>query len=151
MVVIDTDVILLAFAYHDDPRQSVNARFLRQVQISQPAITIYTLMETLGQLSFNLAPEKLDAWRFWLVDAYQLMVIWPAGSDTLMSNISFRQEILERPLMRMRKYRAAFMDALIMDLAERLPDSQAFVTWNARHFKGKMTMPVLTPQAYLEQ
>lgn len=53
MVVIDTDVLLLAFAFQADKRQASNTRFLTRVRPAQPAITIYNLMELLGQLSFN--------------------------------------------------------------------------------------------------
>ena len=43
----------------------------------------------------------------------------------------------------------AFMDALILNLAERTPDVDAFITWNARHFKGKSSLRVLTPEEYV--
>ena len=42
------------------------------------------------------------------------------------------------------------MDALILGLAECAPEADAFITWNARHFKGKSSLKVLTPQEYLE-
>lgn len=49
MVAIDTDVMLLAFAYHQDKRQKINDQFLNVVQSIEPASTIYNLMELLGQ------------------------------------------------------------------------------------------------------
>ena len=81
MVVIDTDVILLAFAFQNDRRQAVNTAFLDQAHQADPAITVYNLMELLGQLSFNLSPAKLEAWQSWLIEAYQLTVIWPVEPD----------------------------------------------------------------------
>jgi predicted nucleic acid-binding protein len=69
MVVIDTDVLLLAFAFQRDPRQADNSAFLDQVQTAVPAITVYTLMELLGKLSFNLSAERLEQWPLWLTDA----------------------------------------------------------------------------------
>jgi len=45
----------------------------------------------------------------------------------------------------------AFMDALVLSLAERTPGVEQFVTWNARHFKAKSTLPALTPDEYLAQ
>ena len=44
MVVIDTDILMLAFAFQNDPRQADNALFLTQVRPAQPAITTYNLM-----------------------------------------------------------------------------------------------------------
>lgn len=150
MVVIDTDVLLLAFAFQSDKRQSANTAFLKQVQAADPAITVYNLMELLGQLSFNLSPARLDAWQTWLVEAYQLTVIWPADLDD-MTALSFRAEIFERPFARMRSHRMAFMDALVLNLAERTPGVEQFVTWNARHFKAKSSLQALTPEEYLAQ
>jgi predicted nucleic-acid-binding protein len=150
MVILDTDVLLLAFAFQRDSRQPVNTAFLEQVQAKNPAITIYSLMEILGQLSFNLSAERLSAWQSWLVDAYGLTIIWPVDPQDAAASFSFRAEIFERPFERMLAHRAAFMDALILGLAERAPEAEAFVTWNARHFKSKSALKVLTPQEYLE-
>ncbi len=51
----------------------------------------------------------------------------------------------------MRTQHASFMDTLILNLAERTPNVETFVTWNARHFTGKSSLKVLTPQEYLTQ
>ncbi len=151
MVLIDSDVLLLAFTFQRDPRQPANAAFLARSQQMNLAITVYNLLEILGKLSFNLSPARLDDWQSWLVDAYHVIVIWPqtaAGQD---ANVFFRNEIFDRPLAKFRAHRMAFMDALILDLAERTSDVECFVTWNARHFKDKTSLPVATPSEYLTQ
>jgi hypothetical protein len=43
----------------------------------------------------------------------------------------------------------AFMDALVLSLAERTPGVEQFVTWNARH--SKSTRLALTPEEYPAQ
>ncbi len=48
MVVIDTDVMLLEFAYHRDVRQALNKDFWSRVMNVEPATTLYNLMEFLG-------------------------------------------------------------------------------------------------------
>lgn len=151
MVIIDSDVLLLAFAFQSDKRHAVNEAFLDAVQTAQPATTIYNVMEVLGQLSFNLSPEKLEKWESWLVNAYQLTVIWSVAPDEKVVASTFRDEIYERPFAKMREHRMAFMDALILGLAERTPDAECFVTWNAKHFKGKSSLPVMTPEEYLNR
>lgn len=150
MVAIDTDVLLLAFAFQNDKRQAANTAFLQRVQTAEPAITVYNLMEILGQMSFNLSPARLDVWQSWLIEAYQLTVIWPAEVH-LMSTISFRAEIFDQPFAKMRARRMSFMDALVLNLAERTPGVESFVTWNAHHFKSKSALTVLTPEEYLNQ
>ena len=66
MVTIDTDVLTLAYAFRRDSRQAANAQFLTVVQADGPATTIYTVMELLGKLSFNLSGERLAQWPSWL-------------------------------------------------------------------------------------
>lgn len=151
MVIIDSDVLLLAFAFQNDRRQAVNVAFLDAVQSADPAITIYNLMEVLGQLSFNLSSERLRQWQSWLVDAYQLTIIWPVDPAESQAAASFREELFERPFQKMREQCMAFMDALVLNLAERTPDAKCLVTWNAKHFKGKSPLSVLTPEEYLAQ
>ena len=149
MVVIDSDVLLLAFAYPNDDRQKVNQKFLEIVQTAQPATTIYNVMETLGQLSFNLSPEQLDGWQDWLVNAYNLTIIWDIDSKQKIDPETWREIIYERPFQKMQTVRMAFMDALILSAAEHAPDVEYFVTWNAKHFKGKTSLTVLTSEEYL--
>ncbi len=151
MVAIDTDVLLLEFAFQNDARQTVNAAFLKQVRDAEPAITIYNLMELLGQLSFNLTPSKLDDWRIWLLEVYRLNVISPVDMDDANAMIRFMPEIFEQPYAKMRTHRMGFLDALALNLAERTLNVSSFVTWNARHFKGKSSLEVLTPREYLER
>ncbi len=149
MVVIDSDVLLLAFAYPNDDRQKANQKFLEVVQTAQPATTIYNVMETLGQLSYNLSAEQLDGWQDWLANAYNLTIIWDTDSKEKVDPETWREIIYERPFQKMQTVRMAFMDALILSSAEHTPDVEYFVTWNAKHFKGKTTLTVLSPEEYL--
>lgn len=149
MVVIDSDVLLLAFAYPNDDRQKANQKFLEVVQTAQPATTIYNVMETLGQLSYNLSAEQLDGWRDWLANAYNLTIIWDTDSKEKVEPETWREIIYERPFEKMQTVRMAFMDALILSAAEHAPNVEFFVTWNAKHFKGKTSLKVLTPEEYL--
>ncbi len=149
MVIIDSDVFLIAFAFHRDSRYETNARFLEIVQDHKPAITVYNLMEILGQLSFNLSPERLAQWRLWLQAAYGLTILWPKsgqGDDS----VFFRGEIYEQPLIRMQTLRMAFLDSLVLNLVERAPEVKSFVTWNAKHFRDKSSLTVFTPAEYLQ-
>ena len=86
-----------------------------------------------------------------MVDAYQLTVIWPVDPSDPVASSFFRAEIFERPLAKMRAHRMAFMDSLVLNLAERSPDVDYFITWNARHFKGKSSLRVLTPEEYINR
>ena len=106
-------------------------------------------METLGQLSFNLSPEQLDGWQDWLVNAYNLTIIWDTDAKEQVDPENWREMLYERPFQKMKTVRMAFMDALILLSAEHVADVECFVTWNAKHFKGKTGLTVLTPEEYL--
>lgn len=149
MVVIDSDVLVLAFSYPNDDRQKANQKFLEVIQTAQPATTIYNVMEVLGQLSFNLSAEYLADWQNWFINAYNLNVIWDTNSKEQVDSETWREIIYERPFQKMQTVRMAFMDALILSTAEHTPDVEYFVTWNAKHFKDKTTLTVLTPEEYL--
>ena len=149
MVVIDTDVLLLAFAYHRDHRQAANSRFLEWVHPRDPVITIYNLMELLGHLSFNLSAQQFWRWPEWLLNAYGLSVAWPESQGQ--GDSTFLEELLyQRPAGRMAGAGVPFMDGLILDLAEQVPRAEALVTWNVRHFRGKGRLPVYTPEEWVE-
>lgn len=147
MVGIDTDVLLLSFQFHRDARQPINTRFLARVRGENPAVAIYTVIELLGQLSFNLSPDQLARWPDWLQKEYALFLVYPEFAAESVEQF-FQQELVDRPFQRMAQ-RMPYQDALILGLIERVPAIDAFVTWNARHFQRKTNLPVLTPAEYL--
>ena len=149
MVALDTDVLLLAFAFHRDERQANNSHCLALAQEHEPVVAIYSVMELLGQLSFNLSQERLRQWPSWLQDRYRLTILYPP-LDGLDATTFFAAEFIERPLHKMQQ-RMPFLDALILNLVEDAPDLEAFVTWNARHFAGKIAAPVLTPIQFIDR
>jgi hypothetical protein len=151
MVIIGSDVLLLAYTFPDDKRHNINQVFLEAIQTARPATTIYNVMEVLGQLSFNLSPAKLTQWQNRLVEAHNPTVVWGVDPTESIQAESWHDELYEKPFVKMRENRMAYMDAMILSLAERTPNVEIFVTWNAKHFKGKSSLPVLTPQEYLER
>lgn len=149
MVIVDTDVLLLAFAFHRDERQEINQQFFRMLQYAEPATTIYNLMEFIGQMSFNLAPSRLTQWRTWLVDEFNLTILFPEARRDQTADSFYRTEIFEQAFVKISREKMAYQDALILDLAERTLNVEFFVTWNAKHFKNKSSLAVVTPAEYL--
>ena len=145
MIVIDSDVLLLAFAFSRDERQPVNRQFLSMT--TPRGATIYTVMEVLGKLSFNFSPSHLQQWPAWLQDTYRLNILYPlVDGQEAMSCL--RREFVESPLQSMTQ-RISYLDALILQLVAATPGVEMFVTWNARHFAGKSPVRVMTPSEVL--
>ncbi len=90
-------------------------------------------------------------WQDWLVNVHNLTVIWGVEPDAFIADETWRDELYEKPFVKMRESKMAYMDAMILSLAERAPHVNFFVTWNAKHFKGKSSLKVLTPSEYLER
>ncbi len=75
-------------------------------------------------------------------------MLWPDPGQAE-AVVFFQREVYELPLARMQVHRMAFLDTLILNLAERTANAEAFVTWNARHFREKSALTVFTPAEYL--
>jgi hypothetical protein len=148
MVILDTDIFILEFRFQRDHRYSINKQFLSTIKATGGAITIYSAMEFLGKMSFNVNPNRLMNWRSWLQDAYNLTIIWPDAGDIDADSFIY-SFLFNRPFERMCRTPIAFVDSLILDLVEQVEEAQAFITWNAKHFMGKTFLAVKTPQEYL--
>jgi hypothetical protein len=148
VVIIDTDVLLIEFRFQRDKKYPVNNQFLSIVKTAGGAITVCTLMEFLGNMSFNVDASKLVKWQSWLRDAYNLAIRLPEAPYSNANDI-IHSLFYENPFQRICRSPIAFMDALILDLAEQVKDGEAFVTWNAKHFAGKTSLAVHTPEEYL--
>jgi hypothetical protein len=148
MVIIDSDVFLIAYCFPRDVRADITMHFLAVAEDAEPGLVIYNLMEILGILSFSLSPARLASWPDWLKARHRLAILWPEVDNTG-AQAFFEQMIYHLPLARMQAHRMPFVDALVIEVVERTPNVQAFVTWNARHFKGKTRLTVLTPAEYL--
>ena len=148
MVILDTDIFILEFRFQRDHRYSINKQFLSTMKAIAGAITIYSVMEFLGKMSFNVNPDRLVNWRSWLQDTYNLTIIWPEVGD-IDADSFIRSFLINRPFERMCRTPIAFVDSLILDLVEQVEETQVFITWNAKHFMGKTFLAVKTPQEYL--
>ena len=148
MVIVDTDIFILEFRFQREPLHSINKQFLSSIKATGGGITIYSVMEFLGKMSFNMNPDKLVNWRSWLQDANNLTVIWPRVRN-IDGDSFIRSLLFDRPFGRMCHTPIAFVDSLILDLAEQVEEAQVFITWNAKHFMGKTSLAVKTPQEYL--
>jgi len=148
VVIIDTDILLIEFRFQRDKKYPINKQFLSSIRATGGATTVYTLMEFLGNMSFNMDPSELTKWRGWLRDAYNLVIIWPEVQG-LDANNFLHSLIYEHPFERMRRKPIPFVDALILDLAEQVEETEALVTWNTKHFEGNTSLTIKTPKEFL--
>jgi len=148
MILLDADILLLDIRYPRDARFSTNERLLQVLQARGliRGITVYALLEVIGVLSFNLSTDQIRQLYFLLPGRYGLQIV-PALSDT--------QEIptftLSIILTQIEK-KMAVGDALqALSIQHLTPQATCLLSWNARHFHQKLSVPALTPEEWLVQ
>jgi hypothetical protein len=108
--------------------------------------SILNVLEVCGILSFNLSAPSLTELYVHFARRYRLHVVPGAGYDTRLPDPTAR-EVLAKMQQGM-----ALKDAEIAVAVDRHAASlSAFLSWNARHFAGKLAVPALTPQQWLRQ
>jgi len=146
LTVIDTSVFVIDLRYKRDRNFAANRAFLERVaQERSGATSIFNLLEVCGILSFNLNEKQLRELFFYFPEHYQVDVLPHASLDSLMP--AFKTADLFDVIAR----KAGFGDALIIGAIEKhLPGAACFVSWNARHFKRRLSIPSQTPAEFLK-
>lgn len=145
-VFLDTDIFVLDLRYPADRHFRYNRRLLDALQGGGVAgvTSIYNILELCGILSFNLAPEELAGLYAGLSDRYSVRVLFPPGGD---ESICFSVTSVFSQIAK----KMSLGDALIADLIESDEESRfaLFLSWNAKHFAGKLAVEAMTPQQFL--
>lgn len=146
MIFVDTNVFVVALRYPRDQHAAVNARFLNALRESGDGVTsVVNVLETCGVLSFNLSPRQLHSLYAYFDRRFAVRVVaGPAGSPLVTAGTEEILGYLGRKL--------SFGDALVAYAVEAwAAEATAFVSWDARHFTGKISPPVLTPAEFLDK
>jgi len=147
MVFVDSNVFVIDLRYRRDRHQRTNRRFLRRVaERGDGAIALVNLLEVAGILSFNLNRSQLREMLVHFPKRYGVRVLPTLGEDQGLSPVTATGlvEIIER--------RCSLGDALVIEQLERIaPPGSTFVTWDSRHFDGRLELPVVDPRAFLRE
>lgn len=146
-VFIDTDVFVRNLRYRDDKNTIENDRFLDLVKDKELLgfTSIYNLLELCGILSFNLSPKSLLHLYGGFKEKFQLRQILFGGfsDENLIVNIN---TVFAQLLKKM-----SFGDALIAGCVEYHGDLiEGFVSWNVKHYAGKLSVDAYTPATLLK-
>lgn len=147
MIFVDSNLFVIDLRYRTDPNYRSNRRALDTLQREGTGITgLVNLLEVCGVLSFNLSVEALHALYFHFPRRYGVAVVPAAGYEARLPGAT-AGELLTRMEKRM-----ALKDAEIALVVEQQAASvTAFLSWNAKHFGGKLPVPALTPSAWLRR
>jgi predicted nucleic acid-binding protein len=141
VIFVDTNVFVIALRYPRDANAERNAAFLEAIATRGDGVTApWNLIETCGVLSFNLSPKQLKALAMHFQRRFSVRVLPdPGGPAALVPHTT--AEILG-----ITSRRLSAGDALVVAAVEALPSRpDAFVSWDADPFRGKLPVPVLRP------
>ncbi len=147
MVFLDSDLFVRHLRYPHDVHREINEKFLDRVKGRKirAATSIYNVLEVCGVLSFNYTHE----------DLLKLYSDFPShfGVKILISlNSSGIFEYEFASVFGQIQKKQALGDAQISSVIEKFQDHlSGCVSWNARHFEGKLSVPVMTPEEFLKK
>ncbi len=146
MIFVDSDVFLIDLRYRRDPKFNDNQVFLQSVKDSGKGMTtVFNVLEVCGILSFNLNSQQLRELFYYFPVRYNLKVL-PISNESERLPVFTVGQIIQ---VIVRK--VAFGDALIIALIEQIEGISTIVSWNARHFVGKLSLPAVTPSEMLKK
>lgn len=147
MIFLDSNLFVIDLRYTSDPNYRINRRALDRVGREATGITsVINVLEVCGILSFNLSPHALHAVYVHFAQRYRVAIV-PGGGYGVRLPAPEAREILANMVKRM-----ALKDSEIALMVEQHAVSlTAFVSWNAKHFAGKLAVPALTPREWLSR
>lgn len=145
MIFVDTNVFVIALRYPRDRHARRNTAFMRRLAERRDGVTsTVNLLELCGILSFNLNDRQLQGLFQHFSRRFGVRVLPEHAADASVGPASSLE------LLTWIRKRLAFGDALVADaLARWAPETEFFVSWDASHFRGKVTTRVVTPDEAL--
>lgn len=148
MILVDTDVLLIDTRYQNDPKHHVNRQALDEIRADgiTLGITAQTLLEIVGILSFNVSPGDVSKLPAQLCSTYGLEVFPDPRYHPDYAGCTVGD------LLGQMTQQMALGDAVqAIQIARHAPHGECLLSWNAKHFAGKLVIPALTPQEWLNQ
>ncbi len=148
MILLDSDVVLIDQRYRNDSRYAINRQAIDCAGTNSISlgVTAQALLEVIGILSFNVSPAAVPALPTDLISLYGLTVLpdFHAHPDYAGCTV---QELMTQMTTQM-----ALGDAVqAVQVARYAGACDCLLTWNARHFHGKLVIPVHSPEEWLRQ
>ncbi len=147
MIFVDSNLFVIDLRYRDDVAYRVNRRALDRLARNTIGMTsILNVLEVCGILSFNLSAEALHSLYVHFARRYRVTLVPGASYDMRLPAPTVHDVVAK-----MEK-RMALKDAEIALVVEQHAATlSAFVSWNAKHFDGKLAVPALTPREWLRR
>jgi len=140
MIVVDTDVLAIHHIFIWDNRREENERAYKLLRKNNARTTIYNLLELCGLFSMAGMEDRVEKVLEVYLSGDELHVEFPPYPEDWGDFVELVVDYMKRGL--------AFGDALVA-LSSEAVGVKTFVTWNKKHFKGKINAKVITPKEFL--
>lgn len=143
---VDTDIFVRQLRYPKDRLSEVNSRFLERIKRgrTKAATSIFNVLEVCGILSFNLSPDSLLGLYMGFGEHFSVKILFPADEN---GNLQYDLAAVFNKIQEKQSLGDAQVGYVVERFADRL---SGFISWNARHFEGKLPVPVFTPEEFLK-
>lgn len=148
MILLDADVILIDRKYRADSRYDVNRAAMDRLKADRVPLGLmaHTLLEVIGAMSHGTATKDIPLIPAALQTVYGLAIVPDVVLEPDYARTTY--DILVRQM----QTKMSLGDAVqAVQIADFKADADLLMTWNARHFVGKIPIPVLTPAEWLAQ
>lgn len=142
MILFDSDVLAIYHFFTHDSRYTVTKDCLENFKEEPFATTIYNLLELAGILASGGKGDLGERIVNTYLNAVDMKVLFPKIG--FLSEEVFWEEY-SRGVMDIIKRGVRYGDAKIIWLAE-IHEVSRIITWNTRHFSGKTSLLVNTPE-----
>lgn len=148
MILLDADVILIDRKYFTDLRHPVNKAALARLLAERLPLGMvaHAVMEVVGVMSHGTPTADIAKIPDALRTIYGLSINPDPVTTPEYAGCTYA-EILGQMATKM-----SLGDAVqALQIAKFVSSTATLITWNAKHFRGKLTIPVLTPEEWLLQ
>jgi hypothetical protein len=145
---LDADVILIDRKYVTDKRRAVNtAALARLLAEGHPlGMVAHAVMEVVGVMSYGTPSAGVPLIPDALRTVYGITILPDPAAEPDYAGCTYDD------LIRQMSLKMSLGDAVqAIQIARFAPSATSLITWNARHFRGKLAVPVLTPEEWLQQ
>jgi hypothetical protein len=148
VILLDANVILLDVMYTRDVNYPANRTALDYLAANNLArgITTQAALEVVGKQSFNTPAAVTAQLHPVLLSQYGVRLIPDPTAHPAYAGCTIDQIVAQMT------HQMALGDAVLaVQIVAFAPAATALLTWNAKHLRGKVCVPVLTPADWLTQ
>ncbi|MBI3951372.1 MAG: type II toxin-antitoxin system VapC family toxin [Acidobacteria bacterium] len=148
MVLLDSNIFIIDRFFPNDAVYPRNRAFVERLSDVEAGVSVFTLLEICGAASFNLSARELSYWLYQFPAVYPVLVLDPFEMQAR-SAAEWMEECLGEVAEKISQ-KMSFGDAVIVQQAEQY-QVEALITWNTKDFLRRTTVPVWTPDGYLQK